>query len=165
MTGCTSRDWLLGFGGRGRSGHICCVAPISACPFGSDLADPLLSARPSIRRKWREISDHSSASFDAYTYSMHTHARTHAQTHTSTYTSTHTRARARAYADTDSGVAPRQVLRNPAGLDEALGDVPRVAQVNAAAAAATEECVCCRRRPIRSPRFKYSVETCSSFDV
>ena len=29
----------------------------------------------------------------------------------------------------DGRVAPRQVLRNPAGLDEALGDVPRVAQV------------------------------------
>ena len=51
------------------------------------------------------------------------------------------------------GVAPRQVLRNPAGLDEALGDVPRVAQVNsaaaAAAAAAMEECGRSHRQPIR----------------
>ena len=52
------------------------------------------------------------------------------------------------------GVAPRQVLRNPAGLDEALGDVPRVAQVNAAAAAvaaaAMKECGRSHRQPIRS---------------
>ena len=65
----------------------------------------------------------------------------------------------------DSGVAARQVLRNPAGLDEALGDVPRVAQVNAAAAAAAaeeEECVRCRRRPMRS--FLVSKELHNAFD-
>ena len=69
-------------------------------------------------------------------------AHTHRHTHTHTYA--------------DSGVAARQVLRNPAGLDEALGDVPRVAQVNAAAAAAAaavaamEECGRSHREPIRS---------------
>ena len=73
-------------------------------------------------------------------------ARTHTDTHTPV-----------PYAD--GGVAARQVLRNPAGLDEALGDVPRVAQVNAAAAAATEEC-----GRGRYDAYTFLAEACSMFD-